>query len=139
MAMAISHLKIQISVHLRVYSSMRVYLSSRTPHDHRSSPACVNCMGPRRPACERMTALLLRQSGRNVAISPAGLAPVAPSRRTNMFIPGEKRVSIMIPVVIKVTVVAQHPIPVIVTITVPPFDSVIPVFVLAAVAATGLR
>ncbi len=58
-----------------------------------------------------------------------------------MLIPGKKWVSIMIPVAIMVSMVAQHAIAVMVAITIPvvipPLDSVIPVFVL--VVATALR
>ena len=58
-----------------------------------------------------------------------------------MLIPGKKWVSIMIPVAIIVSMVAQHAIAVMVAITIPvvipPLDSVIPVF--ALVVATALR
>lgn len=58
-----------------------------------------------------------------------------------MLLPGKKWVSIMIPVAIMVSMVAQHAIAVMVAITIPvvipPLDSVIPLFVL--VVATALR
>jgi hypothetical protein len=114
--MAIPPLKIQISMRLRVYSCMRMHLSSRTPHDHR--PRCrVHSGCPMGPACERIAALLLGLSRRNIAVAPASFAPVGPSRRAAIFVPGEKWIPMMIPVVIKV-MVAQHPIAVTVTIPV---------------------
>jgi hypothetical protein len=114
--MAIRYCKTQSSVYLRVYPSMRVYLSGRTPHDHRPRPRRAHGDCAMGVACERMAALLLRQSGRNIAVAPAGLASTAPSRRAAMFIAGKKWV----------------------TITIPPFDSVIPVFALVDVVATAL-
>jgi len=143
--MAILYLKIRISVRLRVYSSMHVHLSSRTAHDHRPRSGFAHNDCPMGPAFERMAALLLRLSRRNIAVAPTGLAPMAPSRRAAMFTPGEKWVPIMIPAAIIVTIVAPRTIAVMVTITVAitvtititPFDSVIPVFVL--VMATALR
>jgi len=126
-------------VHLRIYPSVRVYFSSRMPHDYRprAGPAHRDC--PMGPVCKRMAALLLHLSWRNIAVAPTGLAPMAPSRRAAMLIPGKKWISITIPVAIIVSMVAQHAIAVTIMVAItiiPPLDSVIPVFVL--VVATAL-
>lgn len=67
--MAILHLKTQISVHLRFYPSMRVYLSSRARYYHRPCPGLAHNDSPMRTACESVAALLLHLSRRNIAIA----------------------------------------------------------------------